>query len=223
MRKNPKLLPTPPALTRTNAPTAILALAAAALLALAPDTLWAASGHLEEGYSTELWKDFGLRVINFILFAGILYFLLRKVVKNFFQGRKEAIARNLEYLETQAKNLEEQNQVMRRRLAQLAQDGEGIVAQYERDGQRERDRIIAEAKETAEQIVRKARTAVEQELRQAKRRLAQETGALAVGLAGEMVSKGITPSDRENLVSDFTDQLAKLAESRPQGGGQLPS
>jgi F-type H+-transporting ATPase subunit b len=149
--------------------------------------------------------------MNFAAFIVILYLLLRKIVKSFFAQKTEGISRSLEYLETQARNLEEQNQVMKRRLSQLAQDREGILAQYERDGQKERDRIVAEARLAADQIVRKAQTAVEQELRQARRRLTQETGALAVKMAGDLVAQNITPDDKNALVHNFLEQLTRIS------------
>lgn len=172
--------------------------------------LFAAHAEGEGGYSAEKWKDFGLRVMNFVVFVVILYLLLHKLVKNFFRGKKEGISRTLEYLETQAKNLEEQNQVMKRRLSQLAQDREGILAQYERDGQKERDRIIAEANNTADQIVRKAQVAVGQELVQAKRELTKETGTLAVDMARDIIVSNITQDDKNALVHNFLEQLTRL-------------
>jgi F-type H+-transporting ATPase subunit b len=165
----------------------------------------------EGGYSAEQWKEFGLRCMNFVVFAVILYFLLRNLVKNFFQSKKEGISRTIEYLETQAKNLEEQNQVMQRRLSKLSQEREGILAQYERDGQKERDRIIAEANATADQIVKKSQTAISQELTMAKRKLTQDTGGMAVDMAGDIIAQNITKEDKDNLVHGFLEQLTKLS------------
>jgi F-type H+-transporting ATPase subunit b len=187
------------------------------VLVLSPDLLLASSaGEGEGGYSAEKWKEFGLRAMNFAVFAVILYLLLNKLVKKFFRGRKESIGRTLEYLETQARNLEEQSQVMKRRISQLAQERVGILAQYERDGQKERDRIIAEANQTADVIVKKAQVAIEQELKLAKRQLARETGALAVKMAEEIVSKNITADDKNSLVHGFLDQLTRLNDGHNQ-------
>ncbi|MDR2404752.1 MAG: ATP synthase F0 subunit B [Deltaproteobacteria bacterium] len=181
------------------------------VLIISPELLASTPGEGEQtGYSAERWRDFGLRVLNFVAFAFILYFLLRKIVKNFFQAKTEGISRQLEYLETQATNLEEQNQTMKRRLSQLTQEREGILAQYERDGQKERDRIIAEAHQTADQIVKKAQVAMSQELSAAKRNLTKETGTLAVDMARDIIVQNITPEDKNALVHNFLEQLTKL-------------
>jgi F-type H+-transporting ATPase subunit b len=195
---------------RFSAKTALLAVLLAAAVVLPAASLHASEG----GYSAERWKDFGFRVMNFAVFFAILFLLLKKPVKNFFSGRAENVARTMEYLETQARNLEEQNQVMRAKLAQIAAEREGILAQYERDGAKERDRIIAEARRAAEQIVRNAEIAVEQEAASARRVLARETGLLAVGIAGDVLARNVTDQDKALLMKDFVDQLVRLPVRR---------
>jgi F-type H+-transporting ATPase subunit b len=166
-------------------------------------------GHFT-GYTLKDWKDFGLRAMNFAVFFAILWLLLRKPVREYFRGRKENIARTLEYLETQAANLEEQNQVMRKKLSRLSVERESLLSEYEREGARERDRIIAEARKTAESIASKARVAAEQEIKSAKRRLASETGLLAAKIAREILVNNINDEDKSRLMQDFVIQLTKL-------------
>jgi F-type H+-transporting ATPase subunit b len=161
-------------------------------------------------YNRSHWIDFGKRVMNFVVFFLILFFLLRKPIKAFFQGKKENIARTLEYLETQASNLEEQNQVMRKQLSSLAAEREAIIAQYEKDGARERERIIVEAHKTAEAIIRKAESAMEQEIKIAKRALARQTGLLATQFAAELLEKNITDDDKNRAMMEFVTNITKL-------------
>ncbi|MDR1870986.1 MAG: ATP synthase F0 subunit B [Deltaproteobacteria bacterium] len=168
----------------------------------------------EGGYNAAQWRDFLWRVLNFAAYAGILFIVLRKPVGAFFKGRRENIARTLEYLETQTRNLEEQNAAMRRQLSELTTQKEAIIAQYERDGARERDRIIDEAQKAAGLIVQKTEAAMAQELIAAKRQLTAEAGALAVRLAGEMVSQNIKPDDQSRLTHEFIESVIRLPARR---------
>ncbi|MDR2461083.1 MAG: hypothetical protein LBE38_09985 [Deltaproteobacteria bacterium] len=186
----------------------IIILAFLLLLLAAP--LLATEGTSYFNYSRAAWLDFGKRVMNFVVFFLILFFLLRKPIKAFFKGKKESIARNLEYLETQAANLDEQNQVMRKQLSSLAAEKEAVIAQFEKDGARERDRIIAEAEKTAEGIVLKTEAAMGQEVKTAKRKLAQETGRRAAAIAAEILKKNITDEDKRRAVVDFVGSITKL-------------
>ncbi|MDR1608751.1 MAG: ATP synthase F0 subunit B [Deltaproteobacteria bacterium] len=162
------------------------------------------------GYSPAQWRDFFWRAINFVVFVGLLFFLLRKPVGAFFRGRRDNIARTIEYLETQTKNLEEQNEVMRRQLSELTSEREAILAQYERDGARERDRIVAEAQKTADLIIQRTEAAMAQELVVARRALATETGELAVKLATELIANNIQPEDQSRLNHEFMERVIRL-------------
>jgi F-type H+-transporting ATPase subunit b len=170
----------------------------------------AAGGHESAGYSSQQWRDFGWRVANFAVFAALLVFLVRKPLTGHFRGRRENIARTKEYLETQARNLEEQTKVMTRKLAELDQEREAVLAQCARDGAKERDRILAEAAKTAELIIARAEAAMEQEIRTARRTLTVEAGRLAASLAEELLIKNVTEDDRIRLTHEFIEQVVKL-------------
>jgi F-type H+-transporting ATPase subunit b len=167
-------------------------------------------GHETTGYSGERWRDFLYRVINFVVYVALLYFLLRGPVKKFLFGRRENVARTLEYLETQSKNLGEQTAAMRKQLDQLSQERLGILSQCERDGAKERDRIIAEANKTAEIIIQRAEATMELEIKTARQKLTAEIGELAKNLAQKEIVENITDDDRGRLVLEFVDKVVKL-------------
>ncbi|MDR2367640.1 MAG: ATP synthase F0 subunit B [Deltaproteobacteria bacterium] len=173
-----------------------------------------ADAHETTGYSAERWRDFLYRVINFVVYVAILYFLLRKPIKNFLSGRRDNVARTLEYLETQSRNLSEQTGALTRQLDQLGQERLGILSQYERDGAKERDRIIAEAHRTAELIIKRAESAMDLEIKTARQKLTAEIGELAKNLAQEEIVEKITDDDRSRLVLEFVDKVVKLPARR---------
>ena len=186
------------------------ALIALALLLAAPHTLlWASSGG--GGYSSAQWHDLLYRVLCFTALLVVLYCFVRRPVTSFFQERRESIARNLEYLETQARNLEEQNEIMSKEIAKTASERDAILAEYERLGQNEADRIIAEAKDAAEALIEKTREAMEMELKSARQALLAEIVSLSTKAAQDLVQKNITADDQKRLTNEFMDQVEKLA------------
>jgi F-type H+-transporting ATPase subunit b len=162
------------------------------------------------GYTAERWRDFLWRLMNFVVYVGLLWILLRKPAAKFLSGRREGIARTLEYLETQSRNLDEQTRVMGRQLDQLGQERLAILSQYERDGAKERDRIVSDAHKTAEVIIRRAEAAMELEIKTARQSLTAEVGRLAADLARRQLTERITDDDRGRLVLEFVDKVIKL-------------
>jgi len=64
---------------------------------LVPSLMLASGG---EHHEVTMWgSDFKFRVLNFTLFAGLLYYLLANPIKDFFAGRTEGIANQLKEIE----------------------------------------------------------------------------------------------------------------------------
>jgi F-type H+-transporting ATPase subunit b len=179
------------------------------LLCPAPSLIWADSGG--GGYSSAQWHDLLYRALCFAALLGILYRFVRRPVTAFFRERRENIARNLEYLETQARNLEEQNEIMSKEIARTASERDAILAEYERLGQSEAERIIAEAKAAAEALIEKTKEAMEMEIKTARQALLAEIVSLSTRAAQDLLQKNITAADQKRLTSEFMDQVEKLA------------
>jgi F-type H+-transporting ATPase subunit b len=182
--------------------------AVAAPVLLWSPLLWASEGG---GYSSSQWHDILYRTLCFAVLLGVLYRFVRQPVVAFFRERRENIARNLEYLETQARNLEEQKEIMSKEIANIASERDAILAEYERLGQTEADRIIAEAKTVAETLIEKTRQAMELEMKGARQALLAEIVNLSTRAAQELVQKNITADDQDRLTREFMDQVEKLA------------
>jgi len=186
---------------------------AAAALALfwssaSPLFLWASG---DGGYSQGQWYDLLYRTICFVVLLGVLYRFARRPVIAFFRERRESIARNLEYLEAQARGLEEQKELMSKEIANIASERDIILAEYESLGRNEADRIIAEAKASAEHLIEKTREAMDREIKSARQVLLTEIIGLSTRAAQEMLQKNITADDQTRLTREFLDQVEKLA------------
>jgi F-type H+-transporting ATPase subunit b len=85
-----------------------------------------------------------------------------------------------------------------------------IIEQFLKEGQAEKERIIAEANERAKQIVKQAELSIQQEMQSAKERLRREVMELAAGKAQEIIAKEMTDEDQERLVSEFIERVGKI-------------
>ena len=155
-------------------------------------------------------QDLLYRIMNFAVFAAILYFLLRKPIPQFFKSRRESIASNLEFLEMQARNLEEQSEAMNKQIAGIAAERDAIIAYYERMGQKESERIIAEARSVANTIIQKAQVAMEQEVKTARQTLMVEIIKISTQTASDLIQSNINKDDQKRLTSEFMDQVEQL-------------
>jgi F-type H+-transporting ATPase subunit b len=165
-----------------------------------PETVW--------GLPPLFWKIF-----NFVLFFGVLGWLLRKPLGQFFRDRREAIAHQLAEatrqheeaarlqveVETRIAGLESEISALRERLRQ---DGERERQALERQGEAEAVRLLAQVEQEASRRVEAARTL-----------LAHEAAETAVALARELLTSELGAADRERIFGATLERLQ-------QTGGQ---
>ena len=115
----------------------------ALVLLLIPALVLASGGHAEEGRyfaQTGRENDFIPRVVNFIIFASLLYYLAANPIKNFFKERKEGIAAQLQEIEEKLQSAKHEEREAQVRLE---------------ESQKKADQIIADAKKEAKLLAEK--------------------------------------------------------------------
>ncbi len=157
------------------------------LLFLLPVALLAMGGHGEESRyfeQTGRMSDFWPRVINFSIFASLLYYLMANPIKNFFVSRKEAIATQLTEIETKLQAAKKEQLVAQSKL----DESEAKVAQ-----------IIEDAKKEAMILVKAISEANQQELeamqKQMNEKIAMEERKAIKETIDEVLSQNIQTDD----------------------------
>ena len=123
-------------------------------------------------------------MVNFTIFAALLYYLIASPIKNFFKGRKEGIAGQL-------KEIEEKLQVAKdeKREAQTRLD----------ESVKRAEQIIEDAKKEATVLAEKIRQANQTELalmeKQLEEKMALEERKAAREAIDEVLSENITNND----------------------------
>ena len=121
-------------------------------LVIVPAILLANEGHSEESrylLQTGRESDFWPRVINFTIFASILYYLLANPIKEYFTGRSEGIANQLKEIEAKLQAAQDEQKAAQVRLEESTQKA---------------SEIVEDAKKEAEILVEKIYAASESEL-----------------------------------------------------------
>ena len=159
----------------------------ASLLVL-PALLLAGSGHGEEASryfaQTGRESDFWPRVINFTIFAALLWYLLANPIENFFVGRSEGISSQLKEIEEKLQAAKEEKKEAQARLDESLKQAE---------------QIIEDAKKEAEILSKKIADANAQELEVMEKQLAEkislEERKATREAIDEVLSENITTDD----------------------------
>jgi F-type H+-transporting ATPase subunit b len=136
-------------------------------------------------------------------FAGLLFILVFFLKKRFADGlssRRDGIKDQLEALESRKAEAEQLYKEAEAKLARLDDEVNGIITEAVKQGEAEKEKIIADAERNAGDIKRQAEMAVAHEVAEAKTRLKGEIAEQAVLLAEELVKKNIQPADQSRMV-----------------------
>ena len=156
-------------------------------LLVVPAVLLASGGDAESSrYFAQTGRetDFLPRVVNFVIFASLLYYLLANPIKNFFKGRTEGIAAQLNEIESKLQAAKDEKKEAQNRLE---------------ESEKRAKEIIADAKAEAVILAEKIATANENELaildKQFEEKIALEERKSAREAIDEILSENITNDD----------------------------
>lgn len=147
------------------------------------------------------------RVMNFVVLAVVLFILLRKPVSQALKNRIKGIQDQLHDLEIRKKEAEKVLAEYEERLMQLDQEADKIVAEYVRQGEEARGRIVQEAKTAADKVEEQARRNIDHEFEIAKLKLKGEILEKALIKAEEKIKSRITPDDQKKLVDEYIEKV----------------
>ena len=180
---------------------AILICLVLVFVSLSLGTALAASGgdSGSKGWQNTDW----FRVMNFVVLAGVLVFVLRKPVSQALSSRIKDIKEQLESLEVQKTEAEKQLAQYNEKLSQLESEAEKIVDGYIKQGNEAKAKILKEAERTAEKLQDQAKRNIEHEFAKAKQKLQQEVVESSLQKAEESLKKKITAQDQDKLVDEY--------------------
>ncbi|MBU0517153.1 MAG: F0F1 ATP synthase subunit B [Proteobacteria bacterium] len=185
-----------------------LVAAAAAVLSSVP--AWAAEA--AQGDSSGMWWNLLFRTMNFVVLVAVLWWLLRKPIKNMLGGRRESIKAELEELERAQAEAEQALAQADAKLKDVEARQEEIVKGYVQAGEAEKARIIDAAHQSAGRIKEMADLAISQEIKHARAELMDELAEMSAKLAEDLIKRNIGPDDQKRLVGEYLEKV-KVAEA----------
>ena len=151
-----------------------------------------------------------LKIVNMILFIGLLAWLAGGPVKKALDARSEAIRKAAEEAKERRITADKLASNIQARLDQIENDVKAIHDRAEQEGERQKRELIAAAEAEAQKILAQARTEVDNRLKSARHELTEYAGQLAAERAESILRGSVTDADRRKL---FKDSLREVGEA----------
>lgn len=147
------------------------------------------------------------QAINFVLYAALLFFLLRKPIKNFFKGREDSFKQALIKAEAARADAEKKRQEIQERLTKLEATADQSIAQAKAEAEALKNKIIQEAQELSKNLKDEARRTADIEIERAKLELRSDMLHQAVALSQKMLIDKIADNDQKRLQTEFVEKI----------------
>lgn len=152
----------------------------------------------------DLWK-----LANFILFAGVAAYVLRKPAGAFFRSRTEAIQRAISDAAAYQQQAEARLAEIEQRRAGVSHEIENLRRQAAQEAAAEHERIEQQIRDEVRKIQAEAEQEVEAMVKSARQRLRAEAAELAVALAAGEIRQRLTAEDEDRWIRVMVDDLSR--------------
>ena len=152
-----------------------------------------------------------LKLVNMLLFFGVLGWLIGGPVKKALAARRVQIQTDAEEARARRAKADQLAGDIQARLTQIETDVRGIQERAQVEGERQKRELIAAAEAEAQKILQSARNEVESRLKHARHELTEFAGELATKRAEQILREKVTDHDRERL---FEESIREVEGAR---------
>lgn len=184
--------------------TSILVITGVSVL-LATGALAAEQGG--ESSNLAAWKDFGWRVLNFVLFVAVVYKLAGKKIKEFFSGRRQQIRSELEELEKRKAKAQSRLEDVEKSIADMDSKRQEILDDAKKQGEILRQGILEKAHQDAEKIKQQAKVKADQEMQQMMDSLRSEMAEKIIDSAQKMIVDKLGQKEQDQLIDNYLTKV----------------
>lgn len=153
--------------------------------------------------------DMVARLVNFVILAGTLGYLLRSPIATYLTDRDAQIRADLVQAADMKRDAAAQIEEIDRRMRALPAELEALRVQGAQEIALEEERIRVAAATDRERLLEQARRDIELQVKIAERELVNHAATLAVAVATERIKKTITDDDQRRLLDQYVDQLQR--------------
>lgn len=151
------------------------------------------------------------KIFNFVVFAGLLFFFLRKPLKEFWQARSHGIRFEIGEAGELAQEARVRHEALRKRMTKIEREMEELVRSLEAEGELERRKMIEEGERLSERIRSEGEKILRQEVQRGREGLKAQAVQLSMDLAERLVTENLAASDQKRIAEEYMTGLERGA------------
>ena len=151
--------------------------------------------------------NFIFRIVNFIIFAAIIWFAAGKKIVGGLKSRRYNIETELDDLSRQKADAEIQLKEVSSRIANLESERQQMLEEYRQQGEALKASIVEKAQKQAEQIKAQAEMTAANEARRAAAEVREKMADLIMEAARTIVEEKLSQAEHEKLIDEYVTKV----------------
>jgi F-type H+-transporting ATPase subunit b len=148
-----------------------------------------------------------LQAVNFIIYAGLLVYFMRKPVRDYFSGRKEKFNSALNKAAQAKADAETQKREIQSRIDELTRSSQAELARAKAEAAELQARIMKEAEGISAHLKTEANRTTTFEIERAKNELRESLLQQAVAFSSTLLKEKMAEGDQKRLQTEFVDKI----------------
>lgn len=180
-------------------------LTALALMLLATDVY--ASGGEGHGFP---WVHLAVTTLNFVIFLGILAYFGGPKIQEYYATQRATLLEDRDASKRLREAAELKFEEYSTRLDKLDEERKALIDGYHRQGEQEKNQLVADAKREVEKMRADAELVIQQEMRRAVSALEEQTVDLAIQIAKERLTSKVDDAMQGKIVEAYVADLNQM-------------
>ena len=147
------------------------------------------------------------RILNFLIFIGLLFFFLRKPVRDFWESRSHQMRSDMDEAGRLKREAKEKHGFLEKRFSRIEEEFSKMVRSMEEESELEKKKMMEEASMLASHIKEESGRIAEQEVRKVRETLKAEVVQLSVEFAEKFIRENIRDVDQQKLSQEYLKGL----------------
>jgi F-type H+-transporting ATPase subunit b len=171
------------------------------------------AGPTQQAEHRHMPPPFGFALINFAVFAMIMYRLAARPLREFVRTRHLTIKNDLDEAAKLKAEADAKLGEYQKRIAGIDKEVQDLIAQVRAEAEAEKQRLVAQAAEHAKRLAAEAEAQIKTEIARARAQLRREAVEAAMATAEGVLREKLSTEDQKRLADRFVGELegAKVA------------
>lgn len=179
------------------------------ILALNFSTTFAAGGKGHGGIISISWQILLVELASFLILLFLLGKFLFKPITNLLENRSNQIKNTLDTIASEKQDIEKIKQDYQNQLADLSKKAIQVIQEATKEGEIQRQKIIAQSQIDANKILEKAEAVIEKEKGKAILELKTQVADMSILAASKLLERTIDESMAHQLIDEFIEDVDK--------------